>query len=52
MLAKPLEAQVNAWVCEGVTCLAPIRSVSDLREKLQLPTIAPFQPTPIQGSTQ
>jgi hypothetical protein len=23
-LAKPVSESVNAWVCEGVTCLAPV----------------------------
>jgi uncharacterized protein YyaL (SSP411 family) len=41
-LAKPVSDQVNAWVCEGVTCLPPIRSPQDLREKLGLSTIAPL----------
>jgi len=43
-LAKPAANEVNAWVCEGVTCLAPIRAPGDLREKLHLPTI-PASPT-------
>ena len=51
MLAKPIGPQVNAWLCEGVTCLAPIGSTGDLREKLQLPTIAAFQPAPSLRST-
>ncbi|MBC8021487.1 MAG: thioredoxin domain-containing protein [Burkholderiales bacterium] len=43
-LAKPVQDHVNTYVCEGVTCLAPIRAPDELREKLQLPTIAVFQP--------
>ena len=39
VLAKPVEDRVNAYVCEGVTCLPPIRSPEDLREKVVLPTI-------------
>jgi uncharacterized protein YyaL (SSP411 family) len=39
-LAKPVSAAVNAWVCEGVTCLPPIGAVAQLQEKLPLPTIA------------
>jgi len=50
VLAKPVEARVNAYVCEGVTCLAPIRSESELREKLELPTIAAFRPPNPHGS--
>ena len=30
MLDKPASAGVNAWVCEGVTCLAPIGSQKEL----------------------
>jgi uncharacterized protein YyaL (SSP411 family) len=40
-LAKPMAAGVNAWVCEGVTCLPPIASLDDLKKTLDLPTIAP-----------
>ena len=39
-LAKPAADQVNAWLCEGVTCLAPIDSPGGLREALELPRIA------------
>ncbi|WP_171159954.1 thioredoxin domain-containing protein [Usitatibacter palustris] len=39
-LAKPVKG-VNAWVCEGVTCLPPLDSPARLRETLGLPTIAP-----------
>ena len=39
-LAKPAGPRVNAWVCEGVTCLQPIDSPLRLRETLGLPTIA------------
>jgi len=38
VLVKPLiKGVVNAWVCEGVTCLPPIESVDALRESLELP---------------
>ena len=50
VLAKPVEARVNAYVCEGVTCLAPIRSEGELREKLQLATIAAFRTPNPHGS--
>src|SRR5436309_8140115 len=33
-LAKPAGSQVNAWVCEGVTCLAPIDRLEDLLEQV------------------
>ena len=31
-LAKPAAACVNAWVCSGVTCLAPIRDFKELSQ--------------------
>ena len=40
-LDKPATEGVNAWVCEGVTCLPPIASLAQLRTQLDLPTIAP-----------
>ena len=39
-LAKPAGESVNAWVCEGVTCLAPIAQLEALRETLKVPRIA------------
>jgi uncharacterized protein YyaL (SSP411 family) len=36
-LAKPAGGQVNAWVCEGVTCLAPIDRLEDLVEQVSKP---------------
>jgi uncharacterized protein len=45
-LAKPAAARVNAWVCEGVSCLPPIDSPQRLRDTLQLPTIAPSNLSP------
>ncbi len=36
-LAKPAGAEVNAWVCEGVTCLAPIDRLEDLLEQVSKP---------------
>ena len=46
-LAKPTAPGVNAWVCEGVTCLPPIASPDDLKKALDLRTIAatPNPPT-------
>jgi uncharacterized protein len=38
-LAKPATEAVNAWLCEGVTCLPPIASPRKLRESLDLATI-------------
>ena len=40
-LDKPVADHVSAWVCEGATCLAPIRSPKDLRDRLQLSRIPP-----------
>jgi hypothetical protein len=40
-LAKPASAGVAAWVCEGATCLAPIESPGELRDRLTLARIAP-----------
>ena len=40
-LAKPQSGEVRAWICEGATCLAPIASREDLRDRLQLSRIAP-----------
>jgi len=36
-LAKPAGGKVNAWVCEGVTCLAPIDRLEDLVEQVSKP---------------
>jgi uncharacterized protein YyaL (SSP411 family) len=44
LLAKPSGQAVNAWVCEGVTCLAPIGEPDRLRESLKLPKIAGSSP--------
>ena len=41
-LSKPAAGQVNAWVCEGVTCLPPIESTGQLRDILELPKITRF----------
>jgi uncharacterized protein YyaL (SSP411 family) len=40
-LDKPARDKVNAWLCEGVTCLPPIEALERLRETLDLPRIAP-----------
>ena len=40
-LDKPAKEKVNAWLCEGVTCLAPVDDPERLREMLELPRIAP-----------
>jgi uncharacterized protein YyaL (SSP411 family) len=34
VLAKPSAGRVNAWVCEGVTCLAPIDRLENLIERV------------------
>ena len=33
-LDKPLRSGVNAWVCRGVNCLAPISELSALMSEL------------------
>jgi len=50
-LNKPAAPSVNAWVCEGVTCLPPIADRAALHERLQLERIAPFPDTPLARST-
>jgi len=37
VLAKPAGNEVNAWVCEGVSCLAPIDRLEDLVEQVSKP---------------
>ena len=49
-LRKPVSGEVQAYVCEGATCLAPIASPGELRESLRLSTIAPSQSTPAHRS--
>ncbi len=50
-LAKPAADAVNAWVCEGVTCLPPIDSPEKMRKLLDLPPeTAPSAP-PTRTST-
>ena len=44
VLLKPASDKVNAWLCEGVTCLPPVDSVDKLRETLELPRM-PTAPT-------
>jgi len=39
-LDKPASTKVNAYLCEGVTCLPPIDDPDRLREALELPKIA------------
>jgi uncharacterized protein len=50
-IAKPVAERVNAYVCEGVTCLAPIDDAGKLREMLQLPRMHAFQPASPPRST-
>jgi uncharacterized protein YyaL (SSP411 family) len=45
-LRKPPAERVNAWVCEGVTCLPPIDSPDKLRTTLELPRMRAFALTP------
>jgi uncharacterized protein YyaL (SSP411 family) len=39
ILAKPQQDKVNAYVCQGVSCLAPLDSPEKLRRALELPTM-------------
>ncbi len=41
-LAKPPTTAVNAWVCEGATCLPPIDAPDRLRDALALPKMRAF----------
>jgi uncharacterized protein YyaL (SSP411 family) len=45
-LRKPCAERVNAWVCEGVTCLPPIESPDELRTTLDLRRMRASAPTP------
>ena len=45
-LAKPAGPAVNAWVCQGVTCLAPVGEPGRLRETLNAPKMPGYAPTP------
>jgi uncharacterized protein YyaL (SSP411 family) len=47
VLSKPAGDGVNAWVCEGVTCLPPLASLEELRAALELPKM----PGPSQASS-
>jgi uncharacterized protein YyaL (SSP411 family) len=50
-LAKPVGDAVDAYVCEGATCLAPVRSPQELRRELGLDTMPPAtKPTPVSRS--
>jgi hypothetical protein len=44
-LRKPLAEEVNAWVCEGVSCLPPIGSPDELRKILDLTKMPAAEPT-------
>jgi uncharacterized protein YyaL (SSP411 family) len=37
VLAKPARGQVNAWVCEGVVCLAPLDRLETVIEQVSKP---------------
>jgi uncharacterized protein len=49
-LAKPAGDGVNAWLCEGVTCLAPMQSPGQLRDALKIPTMAGLSTPPSVSS--
>ncbi len=46
-IGKPATEDVNAWVCEGVSCLPPIREPDHLRTQLDLPTMRGFAQSPL-----
>ena len=50
-LDKPAAPVVNAWVCEGVTCLPPFTDRASLHETLRLEKIAPSPDSPLARST-
>jgi uncharacterized protein len=37
VLAKPVSERVNAWVCEGVTCMPPVDRLEELLPKVSKP---------------
>jgi uncharacterized protein YyaL (SSP411 family) len=39
VLAKPAGESVQAWLCEGLACRAPIPEIARLRDALDLPTM-------------
>jgi uncharacterized protein YyaL (SSP411 family) len=50
-LSKPAQDAVHAWVCEGMTCLAPVASPEELRAALEVPKMPASSPSsPIQRS--
>jgi hypothetical protein len=42
-LSKPAASEVNAYLCEGVTCLPPVSDIAKLRERLETPRM-PAEP--------
>ena len=50
-IAKPSGPVVNAWVCEGVTCMRPILEPFQLHETLNPPKIARFSKSANQENT-
>jgi uncharacterized protein YyaL (SSP411 family) len=40
VLSRPVSAEVNAYVCQGVTCLAPLTGILELQEALKMPKIS------------
>ena len=39
-LARPKTAEVNAYVCQGVTCLPPLTIIAKLQEALKVPIVS------------
>jgi len=50
VLAKPLAQAAQAWVCEGMTCLAPVARPEELRDLLSSPHASTPSPSHAQGA--
>jgi uncharacterized protein YyaL (SSP411 family) len=50
VLAKPSPRPVNAWICEGVACLAPVHDLDELRAALRQGAGTGTVPNVIQSS--
>ena len=39
-LSRPVTAEVNAYLCQGVTCLAPLKDIAKLKDALRMPVVS------------
>ena len=39
-LARPVTAKVNAYVCQDVTCLAPLKDIARLKDALKITIVS------------